>query len=821
MTKNPSKSRFIGQRSVLSVSDETLSIPDPILPAPAAPIMNQIPQTMALRNPSLTFYGFHLRNSINQGLEPTVAAAPRLWEELVDLGNALHIGELQTLRQELICYEGDRYFPEAEDIWDVEYFNLLENQEPSLRFQVPPQAGGLELQGLLCPFRLHDTYAIDLTLYSQDTFTLPQLNYLNPQNLILQNIQASLGQTLLLFGQPPETQQGNYQVLADACVAQLFPRKQAINLVDTGCLLGNPIFEYESGPTNPANKLHILVWLECQDMNPSEMDRVAEILLYLLWCRHKILYVYRQSRWCVIQAKKLYGSLDQYKSNFSQISEAPNRRVHLIHLQTKLQQLELDYANYLSDLEEHQQTIAINEENYKTYLERLEKLPSTKLSFCQDFLRHIRNKFQKQIQVDLDYLAIGRDRLQHLKATVQDTIAVEPNDPIKDDMAGVPIEIYNRLSEALLDCDQFDDAQTLRNFFKGHTPLRPWRHRWQASSPPKLVEDAIGFLNDKYHSDTNENALVLLVRLLAKRIDKADARHRTLTELAQELDTVLSHGSKGAANEPTANPNPKPKLSIVPNPTDNRLPETVPAVRFGQEANPQGESMSFLAVDEKLLTCARSVARVSVPKIIDGDMKQVPTGTGWLITPELALTCWHVIEARGRWDEPIRELDLQEQIANSLLIFQNKLPGKGVEYKIKELEYYNPDLDYALLRLQDRDAHPLEQWGFLKCDEDEPLTRQTKLLVIQHPKGQPQQRSGGYFVKNASNTNCILHNAPTEPGTSGAPVLKVNNWQVVALHNGENEAELLREATLISAILSDLRQNQKELHNEIRAAQHS
>ena len=327
----------------------------------------------------------------------------------------------------------------------------------------------------------------------------------------------------------------------------------------------------------------------------------------------------------------------------------------------------------MSYLKEHQQTIAINEENYRTYLEKLEKLPSTKLSFCQDFLRQVRNKFERQIQVDLDYLAIGGDRLQHLIVRVQNTIAVEP------------------------------------------------------------------------------------------------------------------------------------------------------VVRFGQEANPRNESMSFLAEDKKLLTCARSVARVSVPKIIDEHMKQekVSTGTGWLITPELALTCWHVIEARGRWDEPIRELDLQEQIANGLLIFENALPGQGIEYKIKELEYYNPDLDYALLRLQDRDARPLQQWGFLRFDEDEPVTVQTKLLVIQHPKGQPQQRSEGYFVKNASDTNCILHNAPTEPGTSGAPVLKVNNWQVVALHNGESKAEPLREATPISAILSDLRQNQKELHSEIKEAQNS
>ncbi len=259
-------------------------------------------------------------------------------------------------------------------------------------------------------------------------------------------------------------------------------------------------------------------------------------------------------------------------------------------------------------------------------------------------------------------------------------------------MAGITSELYTRLYDALLDCDQFENAKTLRNFFRGHALLGPWRHRWQAGSPSELVEDAIGFLNDKFRDDTKKNALVILVDLLAKQIDPADGRHRTLADLAQELDTALSSDSSAAPLGQAVNPNSKPRLSIVPNKTDNTLPEGLPAVISGREANPQGESMFFLAVDEKLLTCARSVARVSVPRIIDGDRKQVPRGTGWLVTPELALTCWHVIEAREWREYPISELDLQEQIANGLLIFQNALPGQGVEYKIDALEYYNPDL---------------------------------------------------------------------------------------------------------------------------------
>ena len=224
--------------------------------------------------------------------------------------------------------------------------------------------------------------------------------------------------------------------------------------------------------------------------------------------------------------------------------------------------------------------------------------------------------------------------------------------------------------------------------------------------------------------------------------------------------------------------------------------------------------MRFTAIDEKLLTCARAVARVKVPQIVSGNMKQIPTGTAWLVTPNLALTCWHVIEARGSNSSSIRASDLQEQIAHSTLTFDFAQPGEGIEYGIERLEHEDINLDYALLRLRDRPDYPLEKWGFLKLDADAPLTLQTQFYVVQHPQGQPKQLSGGFFVKFTSDSK-ILHDAPTEPGTSGAPVLNVTNFRVVALHNGENEAAKLREATTIKAILADLKQHRPELYDEM------
>ncbi|NJM23589.1 MAG: hypothetical protein HC907_35690 [Richelia sp. SM1_7_0] len=499
--------------------------------------MNEITQNLGLLSPSITLYAFHLRNSTNQGLNPTVTEASQLWEQLIDLGNKFNIPELQNLQQQLICYQDNQYFPQAEDSRSIEYFPLLSNQKESLNFQLITQSNGLKLQGLLCPFRLHDTYAIDLTLSSKDRFTLPQLNHLNPENLLLPpQIQPSLGQTILLFGKPLETQE-NYQSLADACVAQILLGRNSTEFVSEGYLLGNPIFEYESAHTDPTQKLYVLVWFKCQDMNPEHMDKVAEVILYLLWCRHKIQYVYHQSRWCNARAKQLYGKLEQHRQRFNQISQGANQQWRLRQLLRELQQMELEYISYLGDLADHENTIAINKQNYRNKLERLESLPETNLSLWQQFLYHIDNKLQQQIQIDIRFLERGHPRLERLKVILQEALSTEL---VNSNMSGIPSEIYIRLRNALLDCEQFDSVQRLRNFFRANALLTPWQHRWQAGSPSVLVEDAIGYLNDKFRDDTQENVLVILLSLLAESIDSADSRHQTLEKLAEELNVVLS-----------------------------------------------------------------------------------------------------------------------------------------------------------------------------------------------------------------------------------------------------------------------------------------
>ncbi|MBO3460147.1 hypothetical protein G7B40_000185 [Aetokthonos hydrillicola Thurmond2011] len=381
-------------------------------------------QSQGIRNPSLTLYAFHLRTDISQGPEQTTAEASQLWEQLGSLGQTLHIHELQNLRQKLICYENGQYQPTAEDKLYPKQLTLLQPGSEGIDFQLHNQ-GQLELKGFLCPFRLHDTYAIDLTLFYEDTIDLVQLHQFNPQGILLpEKLGASLGQTLLLYAEPLESLD-DYQVLADTCMAQLFPQMTLPELVATGSLLGNPVFEYDNLEIFPTEQYHILVWFKCKNVDQDNIDAVSQLLLYLFSYRHKILYAYHQSRWCDRQAKQIYSTLERYVNNFEAICKTPDRLQQFKKLLNELPQLALKYARYLRDLQDHETTITINTENYISQLEKLGTPPGNDLAFLQQFLDRANNKFKRQIQADRSYLEPGREFSDQLINTIRGFAAIE------------------------------------------------------------------------------------------------------------------------------------------------------------------------------------------------------------------------------------------------------------------------------------------------------------------------------------------------------------------------------------------------------------
>ena len=105
---------------------------------------------------------------------------------------------------------------------------------------------------------------------------------------------------------------------------------------------------------------------------------------------------------------------------------------------------------------------------------------------------------------------------------------------------GLSTDLYLLVHQALLDCGPLATDGELSAVF-AHPSLKPWRHGVpQASNPRARADAVIACLLDKRRSDTRENALALLLRVLSERIDSGDECHERLLTLATEVSQALS-----------------------------------------------------------------------------------------------------------------------------------------------------------------------------------------------------------------------------------------------------------------------------------------
>ncbi len=254
------------------------------------------------------------------------------------------------------------------------------------------------------------------------------------------------------------------------------------------------------------------------------------------------------------------------------------------------------------------------------------------------------------------------------------------------------------------------------------------------------------------------------------------------TQLGNEIETLL-------AESETAPPEELKVVEEIVIGRDERLP--VNFLRAGQIA-------------------AQSVAKVFVPRIIDGQEKQeFGYGTGWLLAPNLLITNHHVIEVRERpFEAQATAADLKAQALKATVWFDfNSSESPYVEYACLELLHTNATLDYGILKIAaesaSKPAKQLTQWGYLHIVEKAPeLRKGDRLNIIQHPLGGPKRIAirSNYYVDTISTDNAprrMRYLTDTEPGSSGSPVFD-DNWQVIALHHA---AVQVPESTYKGAVI--------------------
>lgn len=236
---------------------------------------------------------------------------------------------------------------------------------------------------------------------------------------------------------------------------------------------------------------------------------------------------------------------------------------------------------------------------------------------------------------------------------------------------------------------------------------------------------------------------------------------------------------------------------------------------------------------------ARSVAKLRVHRHFDGEPSfraggepDFGLGTGWLIGPSLAITNYHVINARAKSepDASPADLELQGKATEADFDYYDGSPATMTVPSVA-CEAADRALDYAVLRLDPAgaDRFPLR----LRVN---PLTRpkesalQERVNVLQHPSGDPMRLGfrNNFVVVGSSEKLSYL--TDTSGGSSGSPICD-DAWHVAGLHRGwatiEGEPvkvwgkEIRQEnyGTPIGQILAHLAATSPALHAEIVAGQ--
>ncbi|MDJ0714681.1 MAG: hypothetical protein QNJ54_10745 [Prochloraceae cyanobacterium] len=387
--------------------------------------MTQDSEISELKNTSLTLYAFYLRNSIDRGFENTVPEASRIWEKITDLGNTRHISELQNLYSKLICYETNQYHPEIEDRQLTDYFPLLKNPDESLDFSLLSEPE-LEIRATLSPYRYHDSYLIDLNLYSENSINPTQLKKFNSQyQLFSPLLENYLGKTLFFYAEVSNSQ-SDYSDLAKTCASQLFDvEKESIKLVSDR-LFNCPLFIYDNGETNTHKQQHLIIWVNDRSIEYFEkQDKFYEWLSYLICSRHKILYAYDRSRSRYNDAKPYYEKIEQNINKFSENVRASDRLEKFKELLRELPELSLKYGQLVREIEDHKNTIKTNLQNYQRSNTELKELPDSNITFSEDFLTLINNKFIPQIEADLSFLTPIKSLFQELLNNIRSIVQID------------------------------------------------------------------------------------------------------------------------------------------------------------------------------------------------------------------------------------------------------------------------------------------------------------------------------------------------------------------------------------------------------------
>ena len=298
------------------------------------------------------------------------------------------------------------------------------------------------VEGFAQPLQIQDSYAFCLNIGcpedgTADNVDVDLIEQFNPnQALLIKGDDNFLGQTLLITAWLPQNSSDNLdslKPLADKCRDALFQGDSPPVFYRSGKLFGSPIFEYGT-ISDIANYRHLLVWLLADKQTDEDFNTCQAEILDLLCHRHKVIKAFQDSRLIHEELDREYTEIEedikylQQQITKGEISFQPEKlqrfKEHLKVLLSKA----LLYTRLLRKLEDYDNTIALNLNNYTDILQTICDIlgiDKEEVLILNNFSRKTAPYMRSQIAGDLGYFRHGTNLIEQAIASIRGIVEIE------------------------------------------------------------------------------------------------------------------------------------------------------------------------------------------------------------------------------------------------------------------------------------------------------------------------------------------------------------------------------------------------------------